>query len=333
MTFIAGNVVKALNDTNRWDKMKKENLRIVYMGTPDFAVAPLRKLVENDFSVVGVITVADKPAGRGRKIRMSPVKIYAESNNIPVLQPTNLKDESFIQELRNLNADLQIVVAFRMLPEVVWTMPRKGTFNLHASLLPNYRGAAPINWAIINGDSSTGVSTFFLKHEIDTGNILLQKEIEIKDEDDAGSLHDKLMVIGADLVTETVDKLIENNLSEVPQNELQSPTSTLKDAPKLFKEDCKINFNSSTDDVYNFIRGLSPYPAAHTRITLQNGEDKALKIFKVEKLKITGDPGKIMLVEDQLIAFTLDGAVRILELQMEGKKRMKTEDFLRGVRL
>ncbi len=313
--------------------MKKENLRIVYMGTPDFAVAPLRKLVENDFSVVGVITVADKPAGRGRKIRMSPVKVYAESNNIPVLQPTNLKDESFIQELKELKADLQIVVAFRMLPEVVWTMPTRGTFNLHASLLPNYRGAAPINWAIINGDTSTGVSTFFLKHEIDTGNILLQKEIEIKDEDTAGSLHDKLMLIGADLVIETVDKLIEGTLSEIPQKELQSSISSLKEAPKLFKEDCRINFNSSTDDVYNFIRGLSPYPAAHTRIKLENGEDKALKIFKVEKINLTGDPGKITLIENQLIAFTLDGAIRILELQMEGKKRMMVEDFLRGVRL
>ena len=303
------------------------------MGTPDFAVAPLRKLVENDFSVVGVITVADKPAGRGRKIRMSPVKVYAESKNIPVLQPTNLKDEYFIHELKNLNADLQIVVAFRMLPEVVWTMPPMGTFNLHASLLPNYRGAAPINWAIINGDIKTGVSTFFLQHEIDTGNILLQKEVDINESDNAGSLHDKLMVIGADLVKETVDKLIADDLDPIPQKELLASNSVLKEAPKLFKEDCRINFNSSTDEVYNFIRGLSPYPAAHTRIKLESGDEKALKVFSVEKIAIRGDVGEIRLVDDQLIAFTSDGALRIVELQMEGKKRMKSEDFLRGVRL
>lgn len=313
--------------------MNKESLRIVYMGTPDFAVAPLKKLIENDFLIVGVITVADKPAGRGRKIRMSPVKIYAESQGIPVLQPTNLKDDGFLSELKQLKADLQIVVAFRMLPEVVWKMPLEGTFNLHASLLPNYRGAAPINWAIINGETKSGISTFFLQHAIDTGNILLQEEVKIDEGDTAGSLHDKLMIVGAELVVETVEKLIKNDLAPIPQEKLLSTNSPLKEAPKLFKEDCKIDFTLSTNEVYNFIRGLSPYPAAYTRIKLQNGEEKTLKVFEVERINAIGETGKISVVNNQLIAYTLDGALKITELQLEGKKRMKVEDFLRGVKL
>lgn len=313
--------------------MSKENLRIVYMGTPDFAVAPLKSIVENGFNVVGVITVADKPAGRGRKLRQSPVKVFADSHNIKVLQPTNLKDQSFIQELKDLNADLQIVVAFRMLPEIVWNMPRLGTFNLHASLLPNYRGAAPINWAIINGENKTGVTTFFLEHKIDTGNILLQKDVDIEFTDNAGSLHDKLMNEGSALVVETLNALIADSLNPIDQKEIVKDEKALKEAPKLFKEDCKIDFSKNTREVYNFIRGLSPYPAAFTTITLQNGESKKLKIFKVEELNANGETGSIKSDKNELIIYTNNSAIRVLELQLEGKKRMKVDEFLRGTKL
>lgn len=313
--------------------MNKKDLRIVYMGTPDFAVAPLKKLIEEDFNVVGVITVADKPAGRGRKLRQSPVKEFAEEKGLTVLQPSNLKDETFLKELKDLNADLQIVVAFRMLPEVVWKMPKMGTFNLHASLLPNYRGAAPINWAIINGEEYTGVSTFFLKQEIDTGNILLQKKVKIDENDDAGSLHDKLMKEGTHLVIETIVQLLDGNLKEIPQSTILKASDEIKNAPKIFKEDCTIDFSKSTKEVYNFIRGMSPYPGAHTSIKLLNGESRSIKIFKSEITSLKGKAGKIEQIDSRLIAYTKDAALNILELQMEGKKRMTVDEFLRGNKL
>lgn len=313
--------------------MKKEDLRIVYMGTPDFAVAPLRRLTEEGFNVVGVITVADKPAGRGRSLKQSPVKIFAEEKGITVLQPINLKDPAFIEELTALKADLQIVVAFRMLPEVVWNMPALGTINLHASLLPNYRGAAPINWAIINGEKTTGVSTFFLKHAIDTGDILLQKKVAIDIKDDAGALHDKLMNSGSELVIETVNKLLKEDLTGIDQNKLLMSGEVLREAPKLYKDDCRIDFNRSTKEVYNFIRGLSPYPAAFTKIELANGDNKLIKIFKTEMINKSGTAGTFNSDSEGLWVYTKDGALKILSLQLEGKKKMATQDFLRGTKI
>jgi methionyl-tRNA formyltransferase len=310
--------------------MNKEDLRIVYMGTPEFAVAPLKRLVEEKYTIAGVITVADKPAGRGQKVRQSPVKVYAEEQGLKVLQPTNLKDEAFLAELKALNANLQIVVAFRMLPEQVWKMPELGTFNLHASLLPNYRGAAPINWAIINGEEYSGISTFFLQQEIDTGNILLQKKVKIEKEDNAGSLHDKLMLEGSLLVTETLERLLKGDLRPIPQSELLSDMESVKMAPKIFREDCKIDFSKSANEVYDFIRGLSPYPAAFTEIRLQNGEVKNIKVFKTEILPLKGEAGSVRQIDNKLVAFTKDAALSILELQMEGKKKMGIEEFLRG---
>lgn len=313
--------------------MNKKDLRIVYMGTPDFAVAPLDNLISAGYTIVGVITVADKPAGRGRKLRQSPVKVYAEEKGLRILQPTNLKDPKFIEELSSLKADLQIVVAFRMLPEIVWDMPEMGTFNLHASLLPNYRGAAPINWAIINGEEYTGVSTFFLEHTIDTGNILLQEKIGINNEDSAGSLHDKLMIVGAKLVVETVDGILASNLKAKPQAELLDDNINLREAPKIHKADCKIDFLKSSKQVYDFVRGLSPYPAAFTEIKLANGETKKLKIYSCKPNTEKGEEGNIEVRDGKVLAFTKDGALEILELQLEGKKRMLAEDFLRGTKL
>jgi methionyl-tRNA formyltransferase len=313
--------------------MSKEKLRIVYMGTPDFAVLPLQGIIQAGFNVVGVITVADKAAGRGRSIQKSPVKVFAEENKLPVLQPSNLKDPAFLDELASLKANIQVVVAFRMLPEVVWNMPSLGTINLHASLLPNYRGAAPINWAIINGEEYTGVSTFFLKHAIDTGDILLQDKVKIEKEDDAGILHDKLMHSGSELLVKTLTKIASGEVDGIDQNELISDPSDLKKAPKLFKADCKINFDQKTIDLYNFIRGLSPYPAAFTEIELANGSKKTLKIFKTEMLRDHGQPGEFKSLDGQLLVYTRDGALKILSLQMEGKKRMNTQDFLRGTEL
>lgn len=242
--------------------MEKKDLRIVYMGTPDFAVEPLRKLVEGGYNIVGCITMPDKPAGRGHKIQFSPVKEYALGQNIPLLQPEKLKDESFQAELKAWNADLQIVVAFRMLPESVWNMPRLGTFNLHASLLPQYRGAAPINWAVINGEKETGITTFFLTHDIDTGNIIMQEKVTIEESDNVGIVHDKLMYLGADLVVKTVDQIIAGEIKTTQQSELYGNESELKPAPKIFKETCKIDFSQEAKTIYNFVRGLSPYPAA-----------------------------------------------------------------------
>lgn len=301
--------------------------RIVFMGTPEFAVSTLKALVENNYKVVGVITVPDKPAGRGRKINESAVKKYAESVGLNILQPVKLKDEGFLTELKALKADLQIVVAFRMLPQVVWDMPKMGTFNLHASLLPQYRGAAPINWAVINGERKTGITTFLLNENIDEGNILLQEEIEIGNDDDAGIVHDKLMNNGSSLVLKTVDALIKSEISPKAQDmNIES-----KPAPKIFKEDCKINWSNNTGQIHNHIRGLSPFPGAWTKI---NNSDKVLEV-KILKSKVLNEEhnfttGKIVFDKKSLKVAVNSGFLEILELQLPGKKRMKSSDLLNG---
>ncbi len=316
--------------------MTKEDLKIVFMGTPDFAVESLRALVEGGYNIVGVVTMPDKPMGRhGSVSQPSAVKQYAVSQGLPVLQPEKLKDDHFIEELRSLQADLQIVVAFRMLPYVVWDMPRFGTFNLHASLLPQYRGAAPINWAVINGEKETGITTFFLTHEIDTGRIIRQEKLPIAETDDVGIVHDALMTMGARLVMETVDLLIENdgNIETIPQERLYDYVENLHPAPKIFKETCHIDWQQSVADVYNFVRGLSPYPAAWTEIMNPAGERTVLKIFQSEKLKEDHylTPGTIRTDgKSQLDVATKDGFIRIQSLQLSGKKRMSIKDFLNG---
>ncbi len=313
--------------------MNKSNLRIVYMGTPDFAVEPLKKLVENNYNIVGVVTNPDKPAGRGQKIKESAVKKYAASKNLNILQPEKFRNEAFLNELKNLKADLQIVVAFKMLPEIVWSMPRLGTFNLHASLLPQYRGAAPINWAIINGDKKTGVTTFFLKHDIDTGNIIFRKEVEINENDNAGGVHDKLMHSGAELVVKTVDAIIKGEYPQIKQEELLSPGTEIKHAPKIFKKDCKIDWNNDVDTIHNLIRGLSPYPASWTELHNNSNETIQLKIYASEK-EYSGhnlDYGEIVTDEKNLLKVAVKkGYIHIIELQLAGKKRLQIKDFLRG---
>lgn len=314
--------------------MDKKELRIVYMGTPDFAVESLRALVEGGYNVVGVITMPDKPVGRhGSVLQASPVKEYALSQNLPVLQPEKLKDEAFIAELRALNADLQIVVAFRMLPEVVWDMPRFGTFNLHASLLPQYRGAAPINWAVINGDTETGVTTFFLTHEIDTGKIIRQKHLPIADTDNVGVVHDALMTIGAGLVTETVDLLLAGKVDAIPQEEFFKDAAELRPAPKIFKDTCRINWEQPLKKIYDFIRGLSPYPAAWTDLVAPDGSRLALKVYETEKHPASHNyaTGTILTDAKSYIDVAVkDGYIRLLSLQLAGKKRMGVKDFLNG---
>ena len=314
--------------------MDKKELRIVYMGTPDFAVESLRALVEGGYNVVGVITMPDKPVGRhGSVLQASPVKEYALSQNLPVLQPEKLKDEAFIAELRALNADLQIVVAFRMLPEVVWDMPRFGTFNLHASLLPQYRGAAPINWAVINGDTETGVTTFFLTHEIDTGKIIRQKHLPIADTDNVGVVHDALMTIGAGLVTETVDLLLAGKVDAIPQEEFFKDAAELRPAPKIFKDTCRINWEQPLKKIYDFIRGLSSYPAAWTDLVAPAGTRLALKVYETEKHPASHNhaTGTILTDAKSYIDVAVkDGYIRLLSLQLAGKKRMGVKDFLNG---
>ena len=264
--------------------MEKKDLRIVYMGTPEFAVESLKRLVEGGYNVVGVITMPDKPMGRhGSVLQPSPVKEYALSQGLKILQPERLKDEAFLEELRALKADLQIVVAFRMLPEVVWNMPPMGTFNLHAALLPQYRGAAPINWAVINGDTETGITTFFLKHEIDTGDIIQQVRVPIEDTDNVGIVYDKLMMLGGDLVLETVDAILAGTIKPIPQDELIQPETELRPAPKIFKETCRIDWNTGVKRVYDFVRGLSPYPAAWTELVMPDGTRQVVKIYETEK--------------------------------------------------
>jgi methionyl-tRNA formyltransferase len=308
--------------------MKEKNLRIVFMGTPDFAVESLKRLVDSHYNIVGVITAADKPAGRGQKLQPSAVKVFAETHGLNVLQPTNLKDEKFIDELKQLNVDLQIVVAFRMLPEVVWAMPRLGTFNLHGSLLPQYRGAAPINWAVINGDKETGVTTFFLRHEIDTGNIIEQRRIAIEPSDNAGSVHDKLMVVGAQLVVDTVAMIEQGTVTAIPQ-----PMDVeLRKAPKIFKDDCRIDWSMEADAIHDLVRGLSPYPAAWTEFISADGTRLLVKVFETRIADgQTGKVGAIASDGKKLLTIACgNGALEILSLQAAGKKRMSVDEFLRG---
>lgn len=303
-------------------------MRIIFMGTPDFAVASLRALIESGENVVAVVTSPDKPAGRGQKLNQSAVKQYAVANNIPVLQPEKLKNPEFLETLKSYQADLQIVVAFRMLPKVVWDMPPLGTINVHASLLPQYRGAAPINHAIMNGEKVTGVSTFLLQHEIDTGNILLSNKINIEENDNAGTLHDKLMIAGAETLLNTIKELKQNTLNPIPQEEIE--VNELKHAPKIFKEDCKIDWNASTEQVHKKIRGLSPYPAAFTIL-----ENKTLKIYESEKESKQENlsPGQFITDKKTFVKFaTQDGLINLKSIQIEGKKRMSIEEFLRGYR-
>lgn len=316
--------------------MDKDNLRIIFMGTPEFAVESLKALVEGKYNVVAVITMPDKPVGRGHKVRFSAVKEYALSKKIPLLQPEKLKDDFFLQELKSYNADLQIVVAFRMLPEAVWNMPRYGTFNLHASLLPQYRGAAPINWAIINGEKETGATTFFLTHEIDTGKIILQKKIAITQIDNAETIHNKLMYLGAKLVTQTVELLLENRINAVSQKEFYRDKNELKSAPKIFKETCELKSDWVVKQADNFVRGLSPYPAAWmiTRFP-QISEPIALKIFKTKPERINHNylPGELISDGKRGAKIALkDGFLHLLEVQAPAKKRMKIADFLNGFR-
>ncbi|HEY0900076.1 MAG TPA: methionyl-tRNA formyltransferase [Sphingobacteriaceae bacterium] len=305
-------------------------MRIVFMGTPDFAVASLDALVKSGSNIVGVITAPDKPAGRGQKLSESAVKKYAVENGLPVLQPVKLKDPEFLQALRDLKADLQVVVAFRMLPEIVWNMPPKGTINLHASLLPQYRGAAPINWAIMNGETESGVTTFFLKHEIDTGDILFAEKVSIGESATAGDLHDELMEVGARLLVKTVQAIESGEFQETPQDQVIEGQE-LKHAPKIFKDDCAIDFNQDVNKVHNHIRGLSPYPTAFTRL-----QDKNLKIFgaTVEHSEPGISPGAILSDQKTYLKFACkNGFISVTDLQLEGKKRMSVEEFLRGVRL
>lgn len=305
-----------------------EKLRIVFMGTPEFAVGILDTIVKNNFEVVGVITAADKPAGRGQKIKYSAVKEYALEHDLPLLQPTNLKDEVFLNELKGLNANIQVVVAFRMLPEVVWRMPRYGTFNLHASLLPNYRGAAPINWAIINGESKTGVTTFFIDDKIDTGAMIMSKKIEIGANEDAGSLHDRLMDLGCGTVIETLQLIEKGNVT----TQQQSDTPDIKTAYKLNKENCKIDFEKSATDIYNLIRGLSPYPTAWCYIKDANQEWN-VKIYEAV-LSIENHShsiGHIVTGKKEMKIAVKNGFIELVSLQFPGKKRMSVSELLNGI--
>jgi methionyl-tRNA formyltransferase len=307
-----------------------EKLRIVFMGTPDFAVASLSKLVERGYTIVGVITAPDRPAGRGRKLQESAIKKYAKQQNIRILQPTNLKSQSFLTELRSLSANLQVVVAFRMLPKEVWSMPEYGTFNLHASLLPQYRGAAPINWAIINGETETGVTTFFLDEKIDTGEIILQEKIAIKETDTAGTLHDKLMLLGANLVLKTVEQIENRSV----KRQKQSSSQNLKKAPKIHKETCRVNWNSPIQEIYNHIRGLSPYPAAWS--TLFNDTETVLvKIYTVamERKDHSLKNGQILFDKKEIRVAVPGGFVQLLEMQLSGKRKMKAQETLNGLKL
>ena len=315
--------------------MEKKDLRIVFLGAPEFAVCSLDKICNDGFNVVAVVTMQDKPAGRGHKMFQSPVKEYAVQHGLPVLQPVNLKDEAFVEELRSYDADIFVVIAFRMLPKVVWTMPPLGTFNLHASLLPDYRGAAPINWAVINGEKRTGVTTFFLKHEIDTGDIISQQAIDIADDENVGSVHDRLMTIGADLTLETLNSIIAGTLKTIPQDDLLKGAEP-KPAPKIFKETCKLDFAKPVIEIYNKIRGLSPYPASYVDISDDTTpEPRQLKIFKavIADKSANKNPGEISIANDRLFINAPDGTLEILELQIQGKKKMSASDFIHGAKL
>jgi len=313
--------------------MSQNSLRIVYMGTPEFAVAPLNALIESGCNVVGVVTNPDKPAGRGQKIQESAVKKYALEKGLPILQPEKFRNENFLAELKALNADLQVVVAFKMLPEMVWNMPKYGTLNLHASLLPHYRGAAPINWAIMNGDKESGVSTFLLQKEIDTGNVIFQEKVSIGENDNLEILHDKLMEIGSQLVVKTVRAIEAGDYPQIPQEDLITEGETLKVAPKIFKDDCKINWSATIDKIHNHIRGLSPYPAAWTELIDANDKKVALKVYSAFKeiAEHSHPTGSLISDKKTYLKVAVDGGfINLTTIQMAGKKKMDIGDFLRG---
>lgn len=318
--------------------MTKKDLRIIFMGTPEFAVGTLSTLVENGYNVVAVVTQPDKPVGRHQDtLQPSAVKQYALSKGLPVLQPEKMKDPEFVDTLRSYNADLQVVVAFRMLPEVVWGMPRFGTFNVHAALLPQYRGAAPINWAIINGEKQTGVTTFFLDHDIDTGRIIMQEPFEIKDEYNVEDVYDGLMKLGADIAVRTIDKIIEGDgkVDSLPQDEMIQTDKELHAAPKIFKETCKINWDNTAVNIHNFVRGLSPYPGAWTNMSAPDGKNTVLKIFKTALTTIlcNGKPsGTIMVYDGKMLVATNDCWLNLDCIQLSGKKRMDAKAFINGFR-
>jgi methionyl-tRNA formyltransferase len=314
--------------------MNYKDLQIVYMGTPEFAVAPLEVLLNNGCNIVGVVTAPDKPSGRGLQLNESAVKKFAKEKGLKILQPEKLKSSEFIEELKSLKADLQIVVAFRMLPEIVWSMPPLGTFNLHASLLPQYRGAAPINWAIINGENKTGVTTFFLQHDIDTGNIIFQEEVSIGEDENVGSLYNRLMHIGAELVLKTVKAIADGTAPSIPQTSIE--IDNLKHAPKIFKETCHINWNDTANKIHNLIRGLSPYPGAFFYLINNNEEELLIKVYnsKPEIVSHSFPVGSIISDNKKVLKVAcINGFVHLLELQAAGKKRMSTEEFLRGFKL
>lgn len=316
--------------------MEKKDLRIIFMGTPEFAVGTLKALVEGGYNVVAVVTQPDKPVGRHQDtLSASAVKQYAVSQGLPVLQPVKMKDPDFVERLHSFKADLQVVVAFRMLPEVVWAMPRYGTFNVHAALLPQYRGAAPINWAVINGEQVTGVTTFFLNRDIDTGRIIMQKPFTIEHDFNVEDVYNGLMQLGADIATETIDRIISGNgtVESLPQEEMIPTGTELHSAPKIFKETCVINWNSTAESVRNFIRGLSPYPGAWTNLTAKDDKTTVMKIFKATNVLIPCNgrtPGDILLHNGRLFIATQDCWLQIDELQLSGKKRMDTKTFLNG---
>ena len=317
--------------------MKKEDLRIVFMGTPEFAVGTLKKLVEGGYNVVAVVTQPDKPVGRHQDtLQPSQVKQYALSVGLPVLQPVKMKDPDFVELLRSFQADLQVVVAFRMLPEVVWAMPRFGTFSVHAALLPQYRGAAPINWAVINGETQTGVTTFFLDHDIDTGRIIMQKPFEIKDNYNVENVYDGLMGLGAEIALETIDCILEGDgkVESLPQEEMIPVGTELHPAPKIFKETCEIDWNQEAKKVYDFIRGLSPYPGAWTTLVSPEGKETVLKVYASSKAIGTTEEqaGQLLTEKNRLMVATGNGLLNLEEVQLAGKKRMKAIDFLNGFR-
>jgi methionyl-tRNA formyltransferase len=314
----------------------KEALKIVFLGTPEFAVDSLDILVQHGYQITAVVTAPDQPAGRGQLLQSPPVKEYAVCHGIKVLQPSKLKNPEFIFDLKALQADLFIVVAFRMLPEIVWQMPRLGTFNLHASLLPQYRGAAPINHVIINGETETGLTTFFLKHEIDTGEIIFQEKMPVYPEETAGELHDRMKTAGANLVLKTTDAILSGNIKTIEQGKLTDYSQPLKTAPKIFREDCRIDWTKPTTEVFNKIRGLSPYPAAFTYFTSPAGESHLFKIYKTIKSVINSDLQPAVLLTDgktDLSVTTADGVLHIREIQQAGKKMMRIDEFLRGFRI
>lgn len=317
--------------------MNKESLRIVFLGTPDFAVESLDALVSGGYNIVGVVTMPDKIGGRGHKVIESPVKQYAVAHGLKLMQPANLKEPEFVEELRSLNADLQIVIAFRMLPEIVWSMPPMGTFNLHASLLPKYRGAAPINRAVMNGETETGVTTFFLKHEIDTGDIIQQVAVPIEIDDDVETVYDRLMHLGASLVLETVEAILAGTVKPIEQEKLLTTGEEPTPAPKIFKEDCRIDWTKTSWEVYNHIRGLSPYPAAWSAFVDAQGTEYQFKVFKTshpEKFQSSPvAPGTIEYTKHTIKIACADGFIEILSLQLAGKKRMSSDEFLRGFNL